>query len=297
MPSGPNNTRALLVDSIGELASLFERASVVFMGGTLTSRGGHNILEPAYFSKPVIAGPHMENFAAIAEEFTAGDALVRIANASDLASAVELLIGVNEHFATALARSLALATRWSASANASDLADCRQRSFSDDPDRELAASIGVKAHDLAMSKRGVVERVLADVRAQAGLGVPNPPRTLAAHIVLTPLSWLWRAGHQLSNLHRQPQALSTRVISIGGLAMGGVGKTPVVAHLADLLSAAGKSPAILTRGYRRQVDRDGRRPARWDRIRSISPATKRRCSCALVGRLTWASARTGLLSA
>ena len=42
----------LLVDTIGELAALFEHADVVFMGGTLARRGGHNILEPAYFAKP-----------------------------------------------------------------------------------------------------------------------------------------------------------------------------------------------------------------------------------------------------
>ena len=59
----------LLLDTIGELAALFERAGAVFMGGTLAQRGGHNILEPAYFGKPIIVGPHMENFAAIAEEF------------------------------------------------------------------------------------------------------------------------------------------------------------------------------------------------------------------------------------
>ena len=62
-PGGPPHLFAvLLLDSMGELAALFERATVVFMGGTLASRGGHNILEPAYFAKPVIAGPHMENF-------------------------------------------------------------------------------------------------------------------------------------------------------------------------------------------------------------------------------------------
>ena len=68
----------LLLDSIGELAGLFERATVVFMGGTLPRRGGHNILEPAYFGKPVIVGPHMENFADIMEEFSAADAVVKI---------------------------------------------------------------------------------------------------------------------------------------------------------------------------------------------------------------------------
>jgi len=49
------------------------------MGGTLARRGGHNILEPAFFSKPVIAGPNMQNFAAIAAEFREHQAMVEIA--------------------------------------------------------------------------------------------------------------------------------------------------------------------------------------------------------------------------
>ena len=50
----------LLLDSIGELSGLFAHAQVVFMGGTLAAKGGHNILEPALFGKPIIAGPHRE---------------------------------------------------------------------------------------------------------------------------------------------------------------------------------------------------------------------------------------------
>ena len=82
----------LLLDSFGELAGLFERATVVFMGGTLPQRGGHNILEPAYFGKPVIVGPHMENFAEIMQEFSAADAVVEIDGPAALAVAVETLL-------------------------------------------------------------------------------------------------------------------------------------------------------------------------------------------------------------
>ena len=82
----------LLLDTIGELSGLFALADVVFMGGTLASRGGHNILEPAFFARPVIIGPHMENFRAIAGEFRARQACVEIRDPGELAGAVRSLL-------------------------------------------------------------------------------------------------------------------------------------------------------------------------------------------------------------
>lgn len=79
----------LLLDSIGELAGVFARADAVFMGGTLAARGGHNVLEPAFFGKPVVCGPHLENFAEIEARFMAARALRRIGSAAELAAAVE----------------------------------------------------------------------------------------------------------------------------------------------------------------------------------------------------------------
>jgi tetraacyldisaccharide 4'-kinase len=78
----------LLLDSIGELGGVFAHGDVVFMGGTLADRGGHNVLEPALFGKPVIAGPHLENFREIETHFQAHDALARIGSGAELADAV-----------------------------------------------------------------------------------------------------------------------------------------------------------------------------------------------------------------
>lgn len=78
----------LLLDSIGELSALFAHADVVFMGGTLADRGGHNILEPALLGKPVIAGPHMENFREIAEHFDERGAMIRIKSGAALGNAI-----------------------------------------------------------------------------------------------------------------------------------------------------------------------------------------------------------------
>ena len=76
----------LLLNTIGELAGLFELAHVVFMGGSLVPAGGHNLLEPAFSSKPILFGPHMENFRDIASLFLARRAAIQIHDPSELAS-------------------------------------------------------------------------------------------------------------------------------------------------------------------------------------------------------------------
>ncbi|HXE65009.1 MAG TPA: tetraacyldisaccharide 4'-kinase [Bryobacteraceae bacterium] len=85
---GDQSADVLLLDSIGELGGTFEYADAVFMGGTISDMGGHNILEPAMAGKPVIAGPHLENFREIEQHFEAERALLRIKDGSELASAV-----------------------------------------------------------------------------------------------------------------------------------------------------------------------------------------------------------------
>jgi len=73
----------ILLDSIGELAALYRFASVVFIGGSLVPKGGHNVLEPAFYSRPVIVGPHMENFREITDEFRRREALVQLQGGND----------------------------------------------------------------------------------------------------------------------------------------------------------------------------------------------------------------------
>jgi len=65
-----------VLDSIGELAQLYQLATVVFVGGSLVDHGGHNILEPAVVGKPIVFGPHMQNFKEIAESFVGNGAAV-----------------------------------------------------------------------------------------------------------------------------------------------------------------------------------------------------------------------------
>jgi len=81
----------LLLDSIGELASVYSLATVVFVGGSLMPAGGHNPLEPAQFGVPIAIGRHYENFREIVEKLRAREA-IRIIEPADLRAAIlELL--------------------------------------------------------------------------------------------------------------------------------------------------------------------------------------------------------------
>jgi 3-deoxy-D-manno-octulosonic-acid transferase len=67
----------LLLDTLGELAAIFRYANLAFVGGSLVARGGHNILEPAFFSRAILTGPHTENFRDILACFENHKAVVR----------------------------------------------------------------------------------------------------------------------------------------------------------------------------------------------------------------------------
>jgi 3-deoxy-D-manno-octulosonic-acid transferase len=118
------NCDVMILDTIGELAATFEFASVVFVGGSLVAKGGHNILEPARFAKPIIFGPYMENFRDIARLFLDAKAVMQIPNPSGLAPMVECIL-----------------------ANAS-----------------IAKSLGENAHRVLLENTGATDRVMTFVR-------------------------------------------------------------------------------------------------------------------------------------
>ncbi len=141
----------LLLDSIGELSGLFAAAHVVFMGGTLAARGGHNILEPALFAKPVITGPHMENFQAIADDFRAANASVEIGRPEELGDAVSGLL----------------------------------------TDAELSARIGRVARECAEARRGASASTAAWMRCLYDTHLPRHRRAQPWYALGWPLARAW----------------------------------------------------------------------------------------------------------
>jgi len=82
----------VVLDTIGELAQVYQVATVVFVGGSLVDVGGHNILEPAVFGKPIVFGPHMQNFPEIAQTFLTNGAAVQIQSDRGLEEALVALL-------------------------------------------------------------------------------------------------------------------------------------------------------------------------------------------------------------
>jgi len=124
----PDDATVLLLDSIGELASLYPVADGAFVGGSLVEAGGHNILEPAAFGKVPVFGPSMENFAEIAARFVQAGAAIQVESPED--AGVEWI-----HLLK---------------------------------DPEKMKRMGETAKQLVESSRGALDRVMAEVAKQLG---------------------------------------------------------------------------------------------------------------------------------
>lgn len=137
---GAPQADVVILDTIGELAHLFQVATAVFVGGSLMDHGGHNILEPAVHGKPIVFGPHMSNFAEIAAAFLEARAAIQVADAGELAAVWVRLVG----------------------------------------DASARARLGAAARALVESNRGATPRTLAAVAALLPPVPPVGPRLVRA---------------------------------------------------------------------------------------------------------------------
>ena len=114
----------LLGDSMGEMMSYFELADIVFMGGSLNNTGGHNMLEPAALSKPILFGPNVFNFAEISSDLLEQHGAIQASNAEDLFNSIATLL----------------------------------------TDTKVAKSLGLNANQYFQSKQGAVDKLIEQVR-------------------------------------------------------------------------------------------------------------------------------------
>ncbi len=214
---GRRQADVIVVDAIGLLPTLYAIASVALIGGSLRNYRGHNPLEPAAHGRPILFGPHMEDFREIADLLTAAGAARRVDDSEFLRKSMTELL--------------------------------RRK--------DTAAAMGEAACRVFAEHRGAAEKVAAQVQQRLTFCPPRGATGPLARwqSLLLPLSWIYGAGARLrrklyTGCPLQPRRLPCPVISIGNLTAGGTGKTPLTIHIAGLLKAMGKKPVILSRGYR-----------------------------------------------
>ncbi len=84
MTTADDRCDVLVLDTVGELAALYELGRIAFVGGSLVKTGGHNPIEPARFGVPVITGPHVRNFASIYDAFVGAGAARVVRDGTEL---------------------------------------------------------------------------------------------------------------------------------------------------------------------------------------------------------------------
>lgn len=97
-------TKVFILDTIGQLMDYYAVADIVFIGGSLVRKGGHNILEPAWQGKPVLFGPYMHNFRGIAQLFLENNAAIMVHGADELAGKIKGLLSRPQDMLTLGAR-------------------------------------------------------------------------------------------------------------------------------------------------------------------------------------------------
>jgi len=88
----PGGVQCLLVNSTGELKYFYEQAALVFVGKSLTAKGGQNPIEPAALGKAMVFGPNMQNFASVTRAFLAGRGAIQVRTAVELEQTLAQLL-------------------------------------------------------------------------------------------------------------------------------------------------------------------------------------------------------------
>lgn len=246
----------LLIDTIGELGRIYAIGDVVFVGGSFSNTGGHNVLEPAAHAKPILVGPSMQNFKDSYALLSKVKACKMVNNTTELTHEF-LDIMKNDERRKAMGEASMQVIRENRGADVrsimylKDLLDLTAVPAKEYPvypinTRNLTDEGGARLRH----GDAVIQYIL-----QLAYGPDTPFFGWLLLALLRGMSYLYEFGvscklamYNSGIMHKEK--LPCCVISIGNITVGGTGKTPTAQKMAGIVKAMGYRVVILNRGYR-----------------------------------------------
>jgi len=240
----PANEDIIIVDTVGELGRIYSIGTVIYVGGTLVTHGGHNILEPAAHGKAIIIGYHMENFKETHALFKSRNACITVNSPEELVAETKKLFD-----------------------------DKKRRTELE----EETLKIILENRGAAKKSAILLRKVITEYEAKENSRHPHTTQKIEnlktyfidlvhskevdgifMHLFMGVLYIFSLIYEQLVNIKllgyrlglSSKESLNCYVISLGNITVGGTGKTPTAQRLARDIRDLGYRVVILNRGYR-----------------------------------------------
>ena len=234
----------VILDTIGELGRVYSIGDVIYVGGSLISHGGHNILEPAAHGKAIIVGHNMFNFKDTHVLFTKRNACITVHDEAELCDAVTRLFEDEGERRRMERETLAIVSE---NKGASRKTAKILREFLEEFEQGENAG-KVRTTERVENFRTYVTDLMRRRHAE-GLGLRIVMGLLHSFsLVYRQLVNLKLWGYETGIFKRK--RLGCYVISLGNITVGGTGKTPTAQYLAATIRDMGRRVVILNRGYR-----------------------------------------------
>ena len=260
--SGPRpEYPVILIDTIGELGRIYSVGDIVFIGGSLMSHGGHNVLEPAAHAKPIVVGPSMQNFKDSYSLLSKAGALRTVQDPADLTKAF-LEIAGNDALRKQMGEASLQVIRENRGAALNTMHYLKDLLEKAAVPRAFTKEYPVNTRNFNDAGGGGLKHGAAVIQYIFHMA-HSPERPWYAFILLgflRGLSYLYGFGARVNLWMYEAGLLSRRkldccVISIGNITVGGTGKTPTAQRVAEMIKNLGYRVVILNRGYRSHWDK------------------------------------------
>lgn len=262
LATGAEKHAVVMLDTIGELGRIYAVGDIVFVGGSLATTGGHNVLEPAAHAKPILVGPNMQNFKDSYSLLSKVGACKMVQNVDELVTET-LDIVKNDERRQKMGDAALKVIEENRGADVrsinylKELMDLYER-----PAQKYAEyPINIRNLNDEGGKRLRHGDALIQYLTSLAYGPDTPFSGWLILGFLRLMSYLYAFGVKAKlalykiGILRQHK-LDACVISVGNITVGGTGKTPTAQKLAKVISEKGYRVVILNRGYRSNWHKD-----------------------------------------